>query len=200
MIDYLRRVFTGYRRVNKVVDGQTVTFDYVGQLVGFSPLTMLRGLKVKVTTERFSEVSDVLQLTEVLSRLMSASSLPPAKVKATMKLGKNQIKAFRYVTKLEQYSISYYEFYCDEKVVAILYRKYDYGRSFASTVLALVPKLSEATIQTDKSYLIRDKDSGAQMLIDVFGHTQVWLMPDLNGFMELIQGWEGHQSNAKEAL
>ena len=198
MINYFRKVFTGYKRVEKVVDGMATTFYYMGQLVRFSPITMIKELRFKQVTEKFTKVSTKLSITEILDRIGPNSGLADAKIKVHIKENDTLLKVHRHVTKTGNFNTSYYEFYIEDELTAVFLRKYDYGRSFASTVSKIHPEIEITSVKPDEKYLFIHQEEGNQVIVEFFGHTQVWVILKDTKLNKLIDNWGLNYSQKKE--
>lgn len=179
MINYLRKVFTGYKRLEKIMEGKTTTYYYIGQLVRFSPITMLKELRIKQESESFIHVPIDIPIENTLREIEPAAGFPEAKIKVFITEGNSQLKVYRHVAKVGQFNTSFYKFYVDDELVAVFLRKYDYGRSFLSTLRDLYPQVSVETFKEEAKYLFYNKNSDNQVIAEFFGHTQVWII--LNG-------------------
>ncbi|MFC5623247.1 hypothetical protein [Algoriphagus winogradskyi] len=198
MINYFRKVFTGYKRVEKVVEGMDTTFFYMGQLVRFSPITMIKELRFKQVTEKFTQVSSKLSITEILDRIGPNSGLANAKIKVHIKEDNTLLKVHRHVTKIGNFNTSYYEFYIEDELVAVFLRKYDYGRSFASTISKIHPEIVITSVKSGEKYLFNHQEEGNQVIAEFFGHTQIWVIVKGIKLNKLIDNWGLNYSQKKE--
>ncbi|MDR7127889.1 hypothetical protein J2X69_000217 [Algoriphagus sp. 4150] len=190
MINYFRKMLTGYKRSLRLIDGEAVTFYYVGQMVRFSPVSMLRELVLKKEMNSFVSNRVELDASQVLAKIWPKKGQLTPRTKVKMNCGDSQLKVYRYAAKVDQVNVSHYEFYINKELAGIFNRKYDYGRSFTSTVSQLRPELHPLQVKIDEKYLLRDGSSGSQVIIEFFGHTQVWMIFKEAELQQLVSHWD----------
>ncbi|WP_192349013.1 hypothetical protein [Algoriphagus sp. Y33] len=190
MINYFRKIITGYKRRERIVDGEPATFYYVGQMVMFSPVSMLRDLVLKKQTADFAIRTLEIDPLQIQTNIWPLSGKVAAKTKVIMECGSSVLKVYRYAAKLDDVNVSHYEFYVDNEIAAIFHRKYDYGRTFNTTAGKIHQKLNSIILKTDEKHLFTDIASDTQLILEFFGHTQAWIIFKEDALREIVEYWD----------
>ncbi len=186
MFNYVRRLLTGYRRAEKLVNGKLMVFSYLGKLVIFNPVGMIEELSFKLKEKglaRFGEEQEVDGLLKNFLSLRQGMS-PSTKVKINLK--NEKLESHRYVRKIGEVSCSYYEFYLDHVLIAVFLRKYDYGRDYKDTVHRFLPAFSARLVNPESKYLVELDNVKSKVFVEVFGHTHIWLVKDMEKIDRLL--------------
>lgn len=173
MINYFKKLLTGYQTARKKVNGIDFRYTYSDKPIFFDPIGMLKEFKTRVANGDVQQLTVISPISEALLELdFPNEEEKPSVVCECVFKGKN-LKAFRYSLKNGLYPISFYRFELDKEHLGTFRRKYDYGSQIQKIGLKISSETGQAIDLELGKWLCQYKQ-GEQLFVEKFGHTQIW--------------------------
>jgi hypothetical protein len=179
MINYFRKILTGYTTVKKNVNGKEFRYLYSGKPVFFDPLLMLREFGHRVADESVQRLKLNATSQELISNLPKTQENALPSVICIGTLNGKELKVSRFTQKDGIHPLSIYLFEMDGVLFGSFRRIYDYGTrlsDFGNKFAAL----NQSELDLSKEKWLWKGEQGEQLFLEKFGHSQVWHFTDLN--------------------
>lgn len=173
MKSYLSRLFTGYSIERREGSGQKLLFKHRGKMVFFDPVLMIQEFHYRKSD---SQQVYELQTTsgEVLGILPNLEPNHKPSVICEFEHGNRKWVVSRYSLNHENRPISHYRFEVDGNFLGALYRIYDNGNFMLNYSLKIASSQgTNISLSKEKNYW--RSNSGEEVFIEKFGHTQIWV-------------------------
>jgi hypothetical protein len=177
MINYFRKILTGYTIVKKNINGVDCRFSYSGKPVFFDPVLMLKEYCNRIAEDSVQHLSLQVSSQDILSIFPnpSAEALPTV-ICNCVKNGQ-ELRVSRFTSKEGAHPLSFYLFEINGMVVASFRRKYDYG-SQLKEVGEKLAMANQSSLDLSKEKWLWSRGQHEKLLLEKFGHTQVWHISD----------------------
>jgi hypothetical protein len=180
VFNYFSQIITGYQSKKRTIGGIQVHYKFSGKAILFDPIEMLRNLRFKISESENSSLNLSQSIKNIDDVLLKRNELQKATVIASFMFEERKVKVVRYVKTVGNMPISRYDFFLDSNLFSVFQRQYDYGKGFTSVLQKMEPYGSKPQTQNDNSYYWADANSERAVLLEKFGHTQIWLIYDSN--------------------
>lgn len=178
MINYFKRLLTGYTFVRKKINGVEYRYKYSGKSIFFDPLLMLKEYQHRSADSPVESISSLPSSKEWESIGDPLKQKDFPSVVCTCLIRGKELRVSRYTSKLGVHPISTYVFELDRTPFGSFRRIYDYGAHFPGWYQSLT-SLSLVENSTQERFIFQVEHGGV-VFLEKFGHTQVWyfLQPD----------------------
>lgn len=174
MLNYFKKLFTGYNRTYQTLNGQDYRFLYKGRKFYFDPVQMVNDLKTQINDPSLSIYSLDSEFTQVEKLIRLPDKALGPSVICEFEINDSLIKVIRITYNDGKHSISHYRFERDGLLLGSFFRKYDYGLSVEKMGLKMSKLLGiQIDLRQDK-WLWKSKE-GNFVLVEKFGHSQIWI-------------------------
>ncbi|MFN3759907.1 MAG: hypothetical protein ACK4SF_11870 [Algoriphagus aquaeductus] len=183
MINYFKKLFSGYATARRQVSGVICRYQYAGKPVFFDPMLMLREFLHRFSTESVQKEPYTGFEEEINQFFVTPIQEVDPSVICTCEYQGRELKVFRFSLKEGTFPLSIYRFYWGGELLGQFRRKYDYG----SQVSELYEELySKYPIQQQEKWtkLLFNTQTGGLIFLEKFGHSQLWYFPDAKLFQE----------------
>ncbi len=173
MINYFRKLISGYSVGKKSFRGTEYRFRYQGNPVFFDPIQMIQEFhhrKANSDLPRFPLEINREKLIPFLPEL--PQEILPSVICTGIK-GNSELEIARFTFKRGLQPVSLYRFQLDGIHVGDFYRIYDYGSDTQNFMLK-VASLQGDSLPLSQESVFWENESGEAVFIEKFGHTQIW--------------------------
>ncbi len=173
MINYFRKLISGYTLEKKYFRGKEYRFSFQGKPIFFDPVQILQEFhnrKVNSGTQHFPLTIDRSELLPFLPQLPK-DALPT--VVCTGPNGHETLEVSRFTFKRGVQPVSMYRFVQNGTHAGDFYRIYDYGSETQNFILK-VASMHGVSVSLAQEQVIWERGQGEAIFIEKFGHTQIW--------------------------
>lgn len=173
MINYFRKLISGYTLEKKIFRGQEFRFRFQGKAIFFDPVQMIQ----EYHNRKANPETYALELSIDRSKLDPFLPEIPQDILPSVicegKLGNKNFEVSRYTFKRGIQPLSLYRFVLDGQGVGDFYRIYDYGSETQNFILKMASLQGDA-ISLSQESVIWKNNFEESVFIEKFGHTQIW--------------------------
>jgi hypothetical protein len=174
MINFLRKLVSGYSLEKRSLNGQEYRYRFQGKPIFFDPNQMLREFKHRRDGQEVVRKKLDIEIAQIIHLLPKYSEdLLPSVICEGSRDGKD-FTVSRYTFKHGLNPVSLYRFSLDGKPIGDFYRKYDYGAETQNFILKIA-SLHGDFIPLNQDSVLWENDLGEMAFVEKFGHTQIWL-------------------------
>ncbi|EOZ93870.1 hypothetical protein A33Q_3475 [Indibacter alkaliphilus LW1] len=191
LLNYFKFVATGYVRKRKNLYGKKVYFTYRHDTEIFDPFKMILDHYYKI--EQVPETSQFTldtQFQHVKGILDQARDKKP-KVIVKFSLDAGEIEIRRLVLREEKRTTSLYVIFLDEKPLAFLNKKYDYGNNIQALILENVlhgiEKSQYPDLQLVNAGCLFYNSQKEACFIEKFVHSHIFYIHDTQGYKKVCK-------------
>ena len=179
MINYFKKILTGYHTVKKKVSGVEVTFSYSDKPIFFDPFSMIQEFKHRSSEGIVQRLNLQLPFSESLLDFAVPDHDDLPNVICRSIINGSEFKISRFSLKDGIYPISFYRFELDGTLIGTFRRKYDYGSQIQKMASELAQK-NHSEISSDKESWLWENELGEKIFLEKYGHSQVWSFANSN--------------------
>jgi hypothetical protein len=179
MINYFKKLLTGYQTASKKVHGIDLRYTYSDKPIFFDPIGMLKEFKIRVAHEEVQRLMLISPISEALFDFEFPGDDEKPSVICECPLKGMNLKVSRFSLKEGLYPISFYRFELNDEILGTFRRKYDYGSQIQNIGLKLASVTGKA-IDLDLGKWLWQNNQGEQLFVEKFGHTQIWFFKNSN--------------------
>lgn len=178
MINYFKRIFTGYSTVKKNINGIEYKYLYSKKPIFFDPMLMLGEFVYRAKEEVVQNMPLKISKDEILKIFTFPADKILPSVICSFESNGAVVKVSRFTSKEGGYPQSSYYFEMDGIVFSHFKRIYDYGGQLIELKnLLLVDSFESKPPVVGERWLLHGQED-QKVFLEKFGHTQIWYFTD----------------------
>lgn len=179
MINYIKKLLTGYHTVKKKVNGVDAVFAYSDKPIFFDPYGMLKEFKQRSSEPLVQQFPLNISFSEQMLNFPCPSLEDQPNVICRCSQDGREFKVSRFSLKYGIYPLSFYRFELDGTLIGTFRRKYDYGSQIQKIASELASH-NNSEIDADKECWLWENQLGVKVFLEKFGHSQLWSFTNSN--------------------